>query len=195
MKRHVVAGLATLAIIGCGSEQPVSNAPAPSPPPDAVTQNAAEEALQGASMTVAGLDLYMHDDAFTGQDTAEPTFWVHADQGELTGDESLWTLTTTQAVIYRDDEDDMRLNAKQGWFDQVRNTAQLSGEVTIDSGPLRISTEQVDWDNTLGTVTSENETELRNGTTRLTAIGFTMSPDTGGIHLYQPRGTITFGEL
>jgi len=195
MIRHLTTGAIVLALLGCGSEPPVSNAPAPSPPSDATPQHAAEEALTGASMAVAGLDLYMHDDAFTGQDTAEPTFWVHADQGELTGDESLWTLTDTQAVIYRDDEDDMHLTAKKGWFDQVRNTAQLSGGVTIESGPLRINTQRVDWDNALGTVTSENETELHNGATRLTAIGFTMSPDTGGIHLYQPRGTITFGEL
>ncbi len=195
MIRGFLTGAALLAILGCSSEQPISDGAAPSPPSGVVEESPAETALKGASMTVAGLDLYMHDDAFTGQDTAEPTFWVHADQGELTGDESLWTLTRTRAVIYRDEEDDMHLNAKQGWFDQVRNTAQLSGGVTIESGPLRISTEQVEWDNEIGTVISSSTTELQRGATHITATSFTMTPKTGGILLDRPQGTIFIGDL
>lgn len=194
MIRLLITGLAAGIFVGCSSEESASSK-TPSSQSSPASENSAEELLENASMTVAGLDLYMHSDKFTVHDTAKPTFWVHASKGELTGDESLWTLTDTQAVIYRDEEDDMRMQAKRGWFDQIKNTAQLSGGVTIESGTMKISTDEVNWDNEHGTVTSSSTTELQRGPTHITATSFTMIPKTGGIRLSRPQGTIYIGDL
>ena len=147
-----------------------------------------EEEFESA-MVMKGVDLYMHDYTPTEGELRDPTFWLHAESGQLAEDEKVWSLQSTRAVIYRE-EQDLFMEAREGWFDQERQVANLQGGVKLTAGSLVTDLEDVFWDNEQGTATSDRPVSVVNGETRLRAESLRISPDEDSLILRNGSGYV-----
>lgn len=182
---------------GCGqSPDEVSNASAPAAPEQPLLNLAAAPAEDAApnAMSMEGVDLYMHDYTPTAGKLREPTFWVHADSGQLAEGDQVWSLQNTRAVIYRADDEDVIVDAAEGEFDQEREIAFLTGSVRLTVGTLVVELERLAWDNKLGTATSEDPVRVTEGDMRLIANRLRINPDDDELHLEEGSGYVPLVE-
>lgn len=189
MRYAVLIALATT-LVACGpaTEIPLTDSQAPreSLAPGA---KAPEKEFESA-MIMKGVDLYMHDYTPTDGELRDPTFWVHAESGQLAEDEKIWALQSTRAVIYRDGDEDLVMEAREGWFDQERQVATLQGEVKLTAGSLVAELEELFWDNARGTATSDRPVRVTEGETRLSAEGLRITPDADSLVLRNGSGYV-----
>lgn len=146
------------------------------------------------SMVMRGIDLYMHDSAPTFGDTRNPTFWVHAESGNLSPDASLWELHIARAVIYRDNEDDLHIEADSGQFDQANQLAYLHDGVKATSGRLVVEIQDLEWDNKARIARSESAAEIRDGTNELSGRPVRIYPREDRMELGAGSGTIRLSQ-
>lgn len=206
MKRGVTVALLFGAVAlsaGCGSSTAPPDAADPSeaaahPVPAQVEELATgesisptvKEALGGLEASVSDMDLYMHDIQPTGDVRRTPTLWVHAAHGQLKADSS-WALADASAVIYREHDEEIRLESKSGRFDESNKVAVLDGGVKVAAGGVHLSTDSVRYDNTHRVVQTIAPVELSDGKTTLNAEGATLEPEDGTVTLTNVSGTLS----
>ena len=156
----------------------------PSPPADA-SKN---------MMAMRGIDLYMHDYTPTEGELRAPTFWVHAESGQLAEGEKVWSLQGTRAVIYREDDEDLVVEARDGQVNQKRQVAVLKGDVRLTAGTLVVDLEDLHWENEKGTATSNRRVHITNGDTSLEAQNLLIDVDEGALILGKGSGYIPLQE-
>ena len=154
-----------------------------------------QETLPRNTMAMRGVDLRMYDYTPTAGELRDPTFWIHADAGQLAEGEKVWSLQKTQAVIYREDEEDLRIEALEGQFDQERQEAMLKGAVRITTGTLVVDLEDVFWKNEEGAATTSRPIHLTNGDTRLDAKALRIEPKKGSLILRDGSGYVPLKEV
>ena len=182
---------------GCGrAPEEVSKAPAAAAPDQPLLDLAAAPAKDATpnAMTMEGVDLYMHDYTPTAGKLREPTFWVHADSGQLAVGDQVWSLQNTHAVIYRADDEDVIVEAVEGEFDQEKEIAFLTGSVRLTVGSLVVELERLAWDNKLGTATSDDPVRVTEGDTRLIASRLRIDPEKNELHLEEGSGYLPLVE-
>ncbi len=145
-------------------------------------------------MAMRGLDLYMHDYTPTDGELRDPTFWVHADSGQLAEGEKVWSLQGTRVVIYRDDDEDLVVEALEGKVDLDRQVAELRGAVRLTTGSLIVDLEDLLWENEKGSATSERPIHLVDGDTRLDAESLLIKRDEGLLILGEGSGYLRLTE-
>lgn len=117
-----------------------------------------EAAMQGED-----INLRMFSSQPTFGEVADPTFWVRAKRGRLLGEPRIWTLEETQAVIYRDPEEDLVLVAGTGTFDEVNKSAELDGGVRVTSGQFAADMANIRWDDATGVASTDSRATLDAG--------------------------------
>lgn len=145
-------------------------------------------------MEMKGVNLYMHDFESADGKPRNPTFWVHAEAGQLAEGQKVWSLQKTKAVIYREDGDDFHIEALEGQFHQERQEAVLRGAVRLTTGSLMISLEDVVWNNEENTATSDRPVHLRDGGTRLDAQSLVIDAKSSTLTLGKGSGYVRFVE-
>lgn len=145
-------------------------------------------------ITMAGMDLYMHDYSPTAGEVRKPTFWVHAAKGELIEENQIWALTHTKAIVYRRGEEDLILEAAFGLFDEANKIAHLNGNVRIHTASMDMEMAQIQWDNEASVVRSLEPLDLIAGNTRLHAAGVILRPEDGTYELSEVSGRVAFEE-
>ena len=187
----VVAGLLAL-LAGCGGTDA---------PPAAVDSGRDDTAATGAAappsqprMTMTGLDLYMYDATPTDAGSRPPTFWVHAERGELQEAERVWDLEGASAVVYGEDEKTVQLDAAGGRFDEQAEKAALTGGVRMTSGEILVETEEIFWDNEAQLIRSQAPLKMARGNTMINADAFEFDPNTEIFRLTNGRGRVMIEE-
>lgn len=145
-------------------------------------------------MAGRGRDLYMHDYSPTDGELRDPTFWVHADSDQLAEGEKQWSLQGTRAVIYRDDEEDLVVEALEGEVDLDRQVAELRGAVRLTVGSLIVDLEDLLWENEEGTATSDHPIHLVDENMRFDAESLLIKRDEGVIILGEGSGYLRLTE-
>lgn len=193
--------LALVIAAGCSDPTPASRTPNSSPAVPATQPERTPEkprvkkpeVLAGLEAAVSEMDLYMHDIEPTGNERRMPTLWVHAASGELKPDNS-WALSDAQAVIYRDQDEDIRLRSKAGHFDESQKIAVLEGGVTVSAGEMELSTETVTYSNENRVVETLSPVTISDGNTMLLAEAAMLHPDEGEVTLTNVSGTLSLAE-
>lgn len=188
--------LAASALLVASCAQPPGSVPDSGP----VTQSAPSPNIDSPEgsprnvMAMRGLDLYMHDYSPTEGELRDPTFWIHADSAQLAQGERVWSLQGTRAVIYRDDEEDLVLEALEGEFDKDRQVAQLRGAVRLTTGSLIVDLEDLLWENEKGRATSGRPIHLEDENMRFHAESLLIKRDEGVIILGKGSGYMRLTE-
>lgn len=182
-----------LLILAVGVVSCTQSEPPQAEAPDSISVQSSEVAPQ-KSIVMAGMDLYMHDYLPTAGEARKPTFWVHAAEGELLEEEQVWALRETKAVIYRHGEEDLRLEADSGVFDEVNRVAHLLGRVRVHTASMDMEMAQIQWDNEASVAQSSEPLVLISGATRLYATGVILRPKDGTYELSQVSGRVAFEE-
>lgn len=170
-----------------------SRQPAPVEPEAALPEPrraTVKDALNGIQADASDMDLYMHDISPTGDARRKPTLWVHAARGQLKPDSS-WTLADARAVIYREQNEDIRLESRLGSFDESKKVAVLEGGVKVDAGAVELQTDSVSYDNAKRVVQTHSPVQLSDGQTLLNAQGATLEPDDGSVTLTDVTGMLS----
>ncbi len=141
-------------------------------------------------MAMLGPDVWMHDYTPTEGEPRDPTFWVHADSGQLAEGEKVWSVQGARAVIYRDDEEDLVIEALEGEVDEDRKVARLRGDVRLTVGSLIVDLEDLLWKNEEGTATSNHAVHLVDENLRLHAKSLLIKRDEGKFILGEGSGYI-----
>lgn len=131
----------------------------------------------GADSSIRGIDLHMFSSRPTFGAPEDPTFWVHAERGEVLGDPPVWKLENTKAVIYRDPEEDIVLVAKSGNFDEENKSAQLDGGVRVTSGNLVADLSDIHWNDETGVARTDALATLYDGVNRLAGKSMALYAD------------------
>ncbi len=145
-------------------------------------------------MAMLGPDVWMHDYTPTEGEPRDPTFWVHADSGQLAEGEKVWSVQGARAVIYRDDEEDLVVEALEGEVDEDRKVAELRGAVRLTVGSLIVDLEDLLWENEKGTATSNHAVHLVDANMRLDAKSLLIRRDEGVLILGEGSGYIRLTE-
>lgn len=145
-------------------------------------------------LAMRGVDLYMHDYAPTNGELRDPTFWIHADAGQLAEGEKVWSLQKTKAIIYREDDEDLHLEAIEGLFDQERQEVILKGAVRLSIGSLVVDLEDVVWINEENVATSNRPVHLENENITLDAKSLLIKPGENVLKLGEGSGSIRLKE-
>ncbi len=131
-----------------------------------------------------GINLWMSSSHPTFGQPEDPTFWVHAERGQLLDEPRIWSLEQTRAVIYRDPpEEDLVLVARTGTFDEQNKSAKLDGDVRVTSGRMVADLENIRWDNAAGVAYSEGLATLDDGVNRLVGRAVAMYAKEGRFEL------------
>lgn len=195
MMMRSIAALCVLILAGCASQdEPQDAAPAPETAEAIVQAHSVDasvrESLGGIEAAVSDMDLYMHDIAPTGDERRMPTLWVHAAEGQLKADNS-WALADAHAVIYREQDEDIRLESRTGSFDESKKVAMLKGGVKVAAGGMELSTDSVSYDNAHRLVQTHAPVKLSDGKTLLNAEMATLEPEGGIVTLTNVSGTLS----
>lgn len=145
-------------------------------------------------MAISGMDLWMDDTSPTAGALRKPTIWVHADEAVMSEDAKAWSLVGARAVIYRNEEEDLKLKADRGRFDETNGIAQLSGGVEINAGKMVMKLSSIEWDNEARRAWSDSPVTVSSGTTELQASSLVLIPDEGVFVLSDVTGRIDFQE-
>lgn len=152
-----------------------------------------EDKSAAGTMAMSGINLRMYElDATLGA-LQKPTLWVHAESGQLESGDSVWSLQGADAVIYRDEQENLHLAAKMGWFDQENNLARLTDGVQVKAGTLNFEMGAIEWDNAEQRAQSEGPVKMTDGGTTLDATTLTLSPDEGTLTLGNVSGRLVLG--
>ena len=177
------------------SQEPASEPAAAKQTPESVPQASPPETSDPtpppqSTLAWKGVDLYMHDYGPTDGRLRDPTFWIHAEQGQRAGAGRTWSLQQTRAVIYREADENLVVEAAIGQFDEEAETARLSGRVRLSTGRLRVDLEELVWDNTKGLATSDRPVRVTDSETQLVASGILINPHDDTIVLNEGSGVI-----
>ena len=145
-------------------------------------------------MALRGVDLYMHDYTPTEGELRDPTFWIHAGSGQLAEGEKMWSLQSIRAVIYREDDEDLIVEARDGQVNQEKQVAVLRGDVRLTAGTLVVNLEDLLWENEKGTATSKHPVHITDGYMRLEAQSLSIDVDGGALILGEGSGYIRLRE-
>jgi LPS export ABC transporter protein LptC len=157
----------------------------------ALRAQAPETSEEDATLTMTGVDLYMHRIAPTGGEAETPTFWVHAESGRFIDTGQVWRLESADAIIYRDNAVELTLNARQGEFNQREESARLAGDVAMVSDSLEVAADALVWNNAEGRVTSESPVRVSGAQCAIEADALQLIPESGELELTNARGTLT----
>lgn len=166
----------------------------------ALMTNAAAQAAEtqqqarAGAMEMRGLDLRMYSTEPTFGELRDPTFWVHAKRGRLEGELDVWSLEEARAIIYRDPEDDLRLEAQQGTFDQTNQVAVLSDGVRATSRDLVVELDDIEWNNEENVAWSDSPARVTSGSNRLTGASVAIYPRDDRIKLGRGSGDIQMAQ-
>ncbi len=160
------------------------------PPPS----NISPEDPPRNAMAMRGLDLRMYDYTPTGDELRDPTFSVHADSAQLPEGGKVWSVQGTRAVIYRDDDEDLVVDALEGDVDLDRKVAELRGAVRLTVGSLIVDLEDLLWENEKGTMTSGRPIHLGDENMRLDAKSLLIKRDGGLLILGEGSGYVRLTE-
>lgn len=148
---------------------------------------------QRAPVVGYGIDSYFYGDASgTEEARVTPTFWFHADEGDFEVTESESILKKVRAVVYRDDAENLTIEAPLGTVDRDRKLASMSGGVKVVAGTIRIEMDEISYDHSLGTAETVGEARMFDGETRMEAGGLSLHPDDNAFELVEVRGQYTF---
>lgn len=181
MTRYAILIAAAAVAVRCGSPMPAT---------DEEAAQAQETRELSGRMAMTGMDLYMHDYRPTAGGARKPTIWVHSDEGEISTETSAWTLGRSRAVLYREDGEDIILQAMSGSFDETNETAQLGGGVKVTTGSLAMELEEIEWDNKEGVARSTGPVTITQGRTLLNASSLVLNPDEDTMLLTNGNGRI-----
>ena len=181
MTRYAILIAAAALAAHCGSPPPVL---------DEEAAPAAETSELSGRMAMTGMDLYLHDYRPTAGGARKPTIWVHSDEGEISTETSAWTLGRSRAVLYRENGEDIILQAMSGSFDETNETAQLSGGVNITTGSLAMELDEIEWDNEEGVARSSGPVTITQGRTLLSASSLVLNPAEDTMLLINGSGRI-----
>lgn len=143
-----------------------------------------------ADSSIQGIDLHMFSSRPTFGAPEDPTFWVHAERGEVLGDPPVWKLENTKAVIYRDPEEDIVLVAGSGNFDEENKSAQLDGGVRVTSGSLVANLADIHWNDETGVARSDALATLDDGINRLAGKSIALYADEDRFEIGEGSGRI-----
>ena len=180
--------VAALAIAGCG--------PAPAPPEAGAPEGGdAPSASDTETMTMESMDLVMYDTSVS--EGKRPSIIVHADHGSLmtpedTEEKPAWTLKGARAEIFRNNVQELVLEAASGMFDESKGVARLEGGVTMRSNEFDMDLERVEWDNEKRLAQSDTAVTIRRGDTSIEADGFALNPDERSMTLDNVSGWLDF---
>ncbi len=145
-------------------------------------------------MAGRGYNFRMYDYTPTDGEPRDPTFWVHAESGQLAEGEKVWAVQGTRAVIYRDNEDDIVIEALEGEVDKDRKIAELRGAVHLTVGSLTADLEDLRWNNEKGTASTNHAVHLEDANMRLDAKGLLIKRDENLLILGEGSGHIRLTE-
>lgn len=190
--------LVSLAAISCRAPapdaqqvtEPVPEAEKASAPVSETTPPA-EDAMQ-----MKGIDLYMHRRMPQDGVPGKPELWVKADSFSIE-DSQTYVFENAHAVIYGRDEEEIRLEAQRGWFEQDKS-AQLEGAVRLAAGTLKMFLQDIQWHRSEeaggGVVQSDNPVIIDDPDLQLNAAGLLLYPDTSVFELTDVSGVVRFGK-
>ena len=175
-------------ILGCSDSVP--------PPPQASDEAQETQEEANTSMTMQGIDLYMHKPELGNQDAGKPELWVRAESLTI-GEENIYHFEHARAVIYgRDASEEVTINAKRGFFEQDAR-AMLEGDVTLEAGTLHMLLRDIQWvrpeDGTTGAAFSDNPVIIDDPDLQLNASSLRLYPDTQQFELDNVTGMVRFG--
>lgn len=139
-----------------------------------------------------GMDLYMHNYRPTTGEPDKPTFWVHAEKGELVDGHTIWELAQARAVVYREAEADLVLEAAHGLFDEANRVARLYGGVVVTAGVVTMELADIEWNNEEGVAKSVGSVTVVNGASWLKASALFLNPEEDIMRLTDATGRIDF---
>lgn len=142
-----------------------------------------------------GINLWMSSSHPTFGQPEDPTFWVHAERGQLLDEPRIWSLEQTRAVIYRNPEEDLVLVARTGTFDEENKSAQLDGDVRVTSGSMVADLANIQWDNAAGVAHSEALATLDDGVNRLVGRAVALYAQEGRFELGEGSAQIQLAQL
>lgn len=186
--RLAAAALVCACLLGCGAETPGAESAS-----SAENSPVAEE-KPGGSITMEGLDLRMHNYRPTVGEPEKPTFWVHAEKGELVDGQKSWELEQARAVVYREADEDLVLEAARGLFDETRRVARLYGGVLVTAGAVTMELAEIEWNNEEGVAKSGQPVTVVDGTSWLKASTLLLNPGEDIMRLTNVTGRIDFSE-
>ncbi len=187
-------------LLQCGSETPApaqqtvgqTSAEAPAQDGSGAGESSAPARVTGAAFR--GIKLEMHDTSPTAGAVRMPLFSVHADEAVKSEDAEVWSLVGARAIVYRNDEEDLKLKAGGGRFDQTNGVAHLSGGVEVNAGELVMDLSDIEWDNETRRAWSDSPVTVLNGATELHASSLVLIPDEGIFVLSDVSGRIDLRE-
>ncbi len=166
----------------------------PAPPPEAEPDPAPEV------MTMSGVDLYLHKAGPTQGRMENPTFWVHAEHYELTGEEDdVHAFREARAVVYGDAQNEKVIvfTAERGRMVEGQS-AYLSGTVVAQMGNMTMHLADVHWENPDATeegglAYSEAPLTVTSPALDLRASSLRVHPETREFELTDVTGIVHFG--
>lgn len=164
------------------------------PAPAAETPRASAAGDESA-IKMQGVDLYMHSDDPTYGERKEPTFWVHAERGRLEEKLKVWSIENAEALVYREAEDNLRLQAREGMIDESNQVARLHGGVRATTGELVMNLEDIEWNNHENIARSESPVSLTDGVNDLSGDSVSIFPKDDRVELGAGNGRIRLAEL
>jgi len=177
-------------LLGCSS-------PAPSPAPEpqeAATQS--QEPEKSESMTMQGIDLYMHRPGIGQENSQKPELWVRAESLTI-GEGNTYHFENARAVLYGQEEaEEVVIEAKRGSFEQDAR-ALLEGDVTLTAGTLHMVLSDIQWvrpeDGTTGVAVSDRPVVIDDPELQLKALSLRLYPDSQQFELSNVSGMVRFG--
>jgi hypothetical protein len=142
------------------------------------------------AVVMEGLDLLFHEAGPTFGELRKPTFWVHAVRATCTDSMRQWSLEASNAVIYREQAENLLLSAGAGFFDKEVGVALLSEGVRLTTGVVVVKLEDLQWDNDQQVATSDHPTEFSDGVSLLSGKAFAVHPRENLVQLTDGGGTI-----
>lgn len=188
--------LVTLALLMASCGQPPGSV-AEAGPVEESTLSPDTETPEGPPRNVMegrGYDFRMYDYTPTDGELRDPTFWAYVDSGQLAEGENVWSVQGVRAVIYREDEDDIVIEALEGVVDKDQKVAELRGAVHLTVGSLTADLEDLRWDNEKGTASTNHAVHLEDANMRLDAKGLLIKRDESVLILGEGSGHIRLTE-
>lgn len=189
MRRMLLVAMSLL-LVSCGQTSETASEPGPVSEATPAGHSSPATELPRNMMAMRGVDLYMHDYAPTEGELRDPTFWVHAESGQLAEGGKVWSLHRIRAVIYREDNEDLVVEARDAQVNQEEQVAALQGDVRLTAGTLVVDLEDLLWENEKGTATSDHPVYITDGDTRLEAQSLSINVDDGALILGEGSGFI-----
>lgn len=140
-----------------------------------------------------GMNSYFYDDERgAGGLRVAPTFWFHADKGEVDMVTGKSVLKGVQAVVYRDEAENLTFEAPAGKVDENRKVASMSGGVKAVAGTIHIETDEITYDHSLETAETNGNARMVDGDTLLDAEGLSLHTGENTFELVGVRGRFDF---